>query len=128
MATVRHEHGRELHSDEQFRVTLWFNSSATVVDSFPETRRGSSHMHTIPGAATMRIRPRRRNFRLPANGARLRQLAPVPGSAREGGRGEEKGGAQTFYGPRRMASPVTVLANTMAVLAVDPAPAVTVAA
>jgi hypothetical protein len=52
----------------------------------------------------------------------------VLGSAREGRRGEQEKGARTFYGPRGKASLVTALADFMAALAVDPAPAVVVAA
>jgi hypothetical protein len=52
----------------------------------------------------------------------------VLGSAREGRRGEQEKGAQTFYGPRGKASPVTALADSMAALAADPAHVVVVAA
>jgi hypothetical protein len=52
----------------------------------------------------------------------------MPGSAREDERGEKEGIARTFYGPWKTASSVTTLAKSMAVLSVDPAPAVNVAA
>jgi hypothetical protein len=84
-ATVRHELGGELHSGEEFRVTQWFDSSATVVDISLETRRSSSHRRTIPSAATMQIRSRRRNSRLPANGAWL-AMAGYGDTARPKGR------------------------------------------
>jgi hypothetical protein len=42
--------------------------------------------------------------------------------------GGKEGIVRTFYGPWKTAPPVTALAKSMAVLAVDPAPVVSVAA
>jgi hypothetical protein len=61
---VERKLGGELHSGEEFRATQWFASSATVVGSSPETRRGSPHRRTTLGAATTQIEPRRQNFPL----------------------------------------------------------------
>jgi hypothetical protein len=89
-STVGRKLGRELHSDEEFRVTQWFATSATAVGSSPETRRCSPHRHTTPGAATTRIEPCRWNFSLQANGVRRRVLVLMHEFAQEGRRGEAR--------------------------------------